>query len=173
MRAARRVVASARLGLGRIAAGGLIAAALLCGGAVSAYADGALDPSFGQGGSVIGTFPPNGWISDAARAPDGSIVVAGGSGDVSALALSRFSADGALDTSFGSGGVALLGGGFQDWGLTIAVQPDGRIVVAGYRQETIAGLSEGLVARFLANGQLDPSFGSGGVVVFAPSEARV
>jgi uncharacterized delta-60 repeat protein len=117
--------------------------------------NGALDPSFGSGGRVPTDSSP--WA--VALQPDGRIVVAG---VVSGLfdefvALARYTASGAPDPSFGSGGEVLtdFGGVFTTKSATLALQADGRIVVAGN-----AGL-----ARYTSNGALDPSFGSGGKVL--------
>jgi uncharacterized delta-60 repeat protein len=67
-------------------------------------------------------------------------------------------APGGLDPSFGSGGMVRLlegkeGDGYAD---AVAVQPDGKIVVAGYEK------NNAFVLRLLPNGELDPAFGAGG-----------
>jgi len=67
-------------------------------------------------------------------------------------------APGDLDPSFGSGGVAKLfeGNEGESYADAVAVQPDGKIVIAGYEE------SNTIVVRLLPNGDLDPSFGVGG-----------
>src|SRR5438445_4814302 len=71
---------------------------------------------------------------------------------------------GALDTTFGSGGVVktTLPGGSYARG--VALQPNGQLVQSGY---TVAsnGYTEFALVRYNANGTLDPAFGSGGTVV--------
>jgi uncharacterized delta-60 repeat protein len=107
--------------------------------------------------------------ADLAIQPDGDIVVAGyvgsaeGGGD---LAVARFDAEGALDPSFGVGGVARTpasqtGPATDDQALALAIQPDGKIVVAGS-----AGGADGdsVLARFTAGGNLDPSFSGDGLL---------
>lgn len=129
--------------------------------------DGSLDAGFGGDGRVTTDMP--GSASDTAMAvavlADGRIVTAGasGSGGVAYCALARYNPDGSLDASFGDGGqvLALLeaaGGG----AMAVAVQSDGKTVVAG--SSTNAWF---VVARFDANGELDTTFGSGGVVTTA------
>jgi|CXWL01.1.fsa_nt_gi uncharacterized delta-60 repeat protein len=71
------------------------------------------------------------------------------------------------DSGFDGDGKVLLDFGFPGEVRAIAVQPDGKIVVAGVR-ELGDGASQGMVARLLANGSLDPGFGTGGQVVVAP-----
>jgi len=70
-------------------------------------------------------------------------------------------APGDLDPAFGSGGKVITDFGASDLGHGIAVQSDGKIVVAG---ETNPYSDDFALARYDANGSLDPSFGSGGKV---------
>lgn len=118
--------------------------------------DGRLDAGFGAGG--VATGPCCGAFAVALQ-PDGKILQAGFSGRANraAFAVTRYRSDGALDGTFGSGGVALGPDGGAE-GLT--VQPDGKIVVAGTATEAYAFN----LARFNADGTLDQGFGSGGTV---------
>jgi uncharacterized delta-60 repeat protein len=70
---------------------------------------------------------------------------------------------GSLDRSFGDGGLVTrrLGSGEDPFIGAIAVQPDGKIIVAGGSPPGDHGL---LLARYLRDGSLDPSFGEGGYV---------
>lgn len=71
--------------------------------------------------------------------------------------------EGALDPTFGDAGVVLADAGRSDILRDITLQPDGRIVGAGWSyDETHTDL---LVARFTSSGELDDTFGDGGVVV--------
>jgi uncharacterized delta-60 repeat protein/CSLREA domain-containing protein len=127
---------------------------------------GDLDTTFGTGGMVTTDFAGG---SDIGRAlaiqPDGKIVVAGhaqagGEGD---FALTRYNVDGSPDTTFDGDGKVLTDFGSGDEGRAVAIQPDGKIVVAGSARldTTNRGLA---VARYDSNGNLDNTFGSGGKV---------
>jgi len=99
-------------------------------------ADGALDTSFADGGTLTTDF---GGADDFGRSitvqTDGNIVVAGSSGSYYEgydFALARYNADGTLDTSFAGDGMLTTDfGGADDLGWSVAVQTDGDIVVAG------------------------------------------
>lgn len=127
---------------------------------------GALDPSFGNAGrSTASAF--GGERSGMALQPDGKVVMAGGS--TAAYLLARFNVDGSLDSGFGAGGKVttdmIAGGIVQEEARAVAIQPDGKIVVAGF---TRTGLPFALaLARYRADGSLDPTFGSGGKVIGA------
>jgi uncharacterized delta-60 repeat protein len=123
-------------------------------------APGALDTSF-AGGKVI---VPMGMSDDYAFAmavqPDGKIVVAGRAAEHRGdLAIVRLERDGALDTSFGGGGKVLTDvAGGADTAYAVAVQPDGKIVVAG--SATVGTSVDFVVARYRPDGALDTSFGA-------------
>jgi uncharacterized delta-60 repeat protein len=79
--------------------------------------------------------------------------------------LARFNADGSLDTSFGSGGKVttdIAGGFLQERARAVAIQPDGKIVVAGESSLASSDLAVALV-RYNSDGSLDATFGSGGI----------
>jgi uncharacterized delta-60 repeat protein len=139
---------------------------------------GSLDPTFGIGGEVTTAFPSvsleptrSSAVSVAVQA-DGKIVVAGGSGSPDSatgtdFAVVRYNSDGSLDTSFGTAGTQTIDFGHQtDYGSSVAVQADGKIVVAGssYRYNNLSGLPGYVVAvaRLDGSGHLDASFGTAG-----------
>ena len=132
-------------------------------------ASGTLDLSFNGSGTVI---TPIGVGDDYAISlalqPDGKIIVAGvcSNGTNSDFCLARYLANGTFDTSFNSSGKVItpIGSG-DDYGYSVALQPDGKIVVAGYCSNG-ANL-DFCLARYLANGTLDTSFGSTGKVITA------
>ena len=114
--------------------------------------EGSLDPSFGEGGIVISRL---GIGRALALQADGRIVVAGFSG--SGFALARYHRDGSLDRTFGGDGTVdapANGGAFS-----VAVQPDGRIVVGGAMDFFMFE-----VARFTPRGRLDTTFSRDGIV---------
>ncbi len=113
---------------------------------------GDLDFSFGIGGKVTDSFMV---ATEMALQPDGKIIL-GGFGQTH---LARFLTDGTLDQSFGKGGKAakIIGNV-----LDIALQPDGKILVAGW--DSVNNFFNFAVARYLADGTPDVSFGNGGKV---------
>ena len=121
---------------------------------------GSLDPTFGSGGVVTTSFGAEfEGVHGLAIQPDGKIVAAG---EVDgALALARYGPDGSLDSTFGTGPMPgtvvdnAIGGA-----KAVALQPDGKIVVSAGR----CCPAQAAVARFNANGSLDASFGTAGVV---------
>jgi uncharacterized delta-60 repeat protein len=128
-------------------------------------ADGSLDSTFGTGGKVTTDFGPDGSGNAVAVLDDGRIIVADGS--LGGSLLARYRADGSLDKTFGLCGMASLG---VDNASRLALQPDGRIVVAGERiSRTGHGgfvvVTDLAVARLNADGTLDPTFGTNGLVV--------
>jgi uncharacterized delta-60 repeat protein len=73
-------------------------------------------------------------------------------------------APGDLDPSFGSGGrVVLTPGGRETVYTDVAIQPDGKIVLAGYTYST-AGDTDIAVTRLNANGTPDTGFAAGGTL---------
>ena len=130
-------------------------------------ADGSLDNSFGADGIV--TYD-GGSEHEYGRAvaiqPDGKIVVAGGTGIVSYgdLLVLRYNADGSFDSSFGTNGVATYRGTGNDFAWSAAVQPDGKIVVAG--ESSNGSDQDVLVLRYDADGSLDHGFGTHGVITY-------
>jgi uncharacterized delta-60 repeat protein len=152
-----------------------------------AIADGTLDPDFGAGGKaeadVVRPIPSTETATGVAVQPDGKTVVVGPTdagatvqtkGDLE-FGVARYNADGTRDATFGVGGLDgnglvttnfatnLDGTGTDDSPAGVALQSDGKIVVAG-----TSGSGEGsadndfAVARYNADGTLDESFGVGG-----------
>ncbi len=130
---------------------------------------GAIDPAFGSTGVATPGLPADSeTCEDLLLQPDGRIVAIGANQSGPAVGtnfVARFEPDGSLDTSFGQGGYV-----FPDLpGLVavrlygVALQPDGRILIAG--DGSAASIQRIQVQRLLADGSLDPSFGSAGSVV--------
>ena len=120
--------------------------------------DGTLDPSFGNGGIVTGDVEFETAL-DVIEQQDKKLVVAGFDWQHSLALIWRFNANGDSDTTFGANGVVHVDIDGFDQAQKIFQQPDGKLIVAGIVTTTDARL---LLARFTANGELDPSFGSGG-----------
>lgn len=135
-------------------------------------ADGDLDASFGSGGIVITNHSEFDQIQDIVIQPDGKIVAAGTSGTLPVvpffespaldILVARYNSDGSLDSAFGSGGIVTTNLGFNDGATSVALQADGKIVIAG--GATPNNESFFVVARYNTNGSLDTTFGSGGIV---------
>ena len=133
-------------------------------------ADGDLDLSFGSGGAVTTDFFARRDEAVAtALQTDGKILAAGvaQTGDefsTSDFAVARYNPNGSLDLSFGSGGKVVTDffSGPDD-ARSIAIQADGKIVLAGLVLRPQIGFNVGLV-RYNTDGSLDPSFGVAGKV---------
>jgi uncharacterized delta-60 repeat protein len=136
-------------------------------------AAGALDASFGVNGILRTSAFANGAADTMAVQSDGKIVLVGVA-TTAALAAStftvaRFDAAGNPDPSFGSGGFVStqFPGSASDQAAAVAIQTDGRIVVAGTTRAPSSGGNGpnfGLI-RYTAAGAVDPSFGNNGFVV--------
>ena len=130
--------------------------------AVARYnSDGKLDTTFDADGVRTDTFPYVGTqANDVAVQIDGRIVVAGQSGNQTALI--RYNPIGGLDFSFGLAGKVLGAGGSAK---SVSLQSDGKPVVAGNSAGKFS------VARYSANGSSDPTFSVDGRVLtdFGPS----
>lgn len=126
-------------------------------------APGSLDTTFSFDGVTTVAFPGASTLEQAFAAavqPDGRIVIVGKADND--FALLRLNPDGTLDTTFGVGGkVAKDFFGSVDEAYAVAIQGDGKVVVAG--RISSGGTGKMGVARFLGNGELDESFGSNGV----------
>lgn len=132
---------------------------------------GAVDESFQQGRAIVPVGAGDDYANAMALAADGKILVAGRSAENSGdFALVRLTRDGDLDASFGDGGkvTTALGSG-SDVAYAVAVQEDGKIVVAGSSTRDGTGVDFALV-RYLPDGRLDEDFGSGGKVFTSLSD---
>ena len=133
--------------------------------AVRALTPGDLDPGFGTAGVALADFENESNSAMAVQA-DGKIVCVGSAstgGLDDNVAVTRFNADGTLDTGFGAAGLVETDlGSAWDHGRAVAIQSDGKIVVAAM---TLTTSSDIAVVRYLTNGDLDPSFGTGGMVI--------
>jgi uncharacterized delta-60 repeat protein len=123
-------------------------------------ANGALDTTFDGDGKKLFSWGALGRVTAVVVAPNGKILLGGFSGPEGGnIQVARLKANGALDTTFATGGIAAVDFGGDDFAEAMARQADGRIVVAG--RSTTAGA---VVARLRATGALDPDFGGDGRV---------
>jgi len=140
-------------------------------------ADGTLDPSFGNGGVVRTSFgEPRAVARSALYQPNGKIVLAGvtRSNQAYRFALARFEADGSLDPTFGTGGKVVTALRASDAISAAALQPDGKIVVAGFSSTLVNVASWDVAfARYRPDGTLDSSFATNGVFISSLGGARL
>ena len=134
-------------------------------------ANGSLDTTFDTDGIVT---TPIGAGSELVRSialqTDGKIVVAGQSfnGTNNDIAVVRYNPNGSLDTTFdgnsgtGNGIVTTAAGSGNDFGYSVVIQTDGKIVVAGYYFGSTN--NDVLLIRYNANGVLDTTFDGDGIV---------
>ncbi len=132
-------------------------------------ANGSLDTSFNGTGKVVTTFGGDGDAEGqgVAAQSDGKTVVVGYAtvGGVQRFAVERYKTDGALDTSFGGTGRVLTAVGISGSNATgVALQKDGKILVAGYAVNNSGRIYDFACLRYNADGSLDQSFGDHGKV---------
>ncbi len=122
---------------------------------------GDLDTTFDEDGKVVidfsvGNTNKNELLLDIDLLPDSKIVAAGSvNGDFLAM---RFNNNGNLDTTFGTGGKTITDIGGYDVANSVAVQSDGKVILAGRGQQKF------ILVRYTVDGTLDDSFGSDGIV---------
>jgi len=132
--------------------------------------DGRLDSTFGSGGKVVTTIGTGYDVGyGVAIQPDGKLVVVGYSDngiESNDVLIMRYNVNGTLDQSFGKGGKRLTPVGEKsDAGRALALQPDGKIVVAG---SDFNGTETNIVLlRYTTSGNLDSSFGFGGMSIIS------
>src|SRR6266545_3518296 len=129
--------------------------------------NGSLDTSFGDGGIVTTTFPEGSYAFDVALQADGKIVAVGSANDPATFydfAAVRYLSNGTLDATFGVAGKVHTDFGDQnfDRARSAALQPDGRIVAAGFAISQNGGVQNFAVARYTSNGVLDTTFSRDG-----------
>ena len=127
--------------------------------------DGTLDATFGTGGVVttaMGTGDDFG--SDIVVQADGKILLAGTSASPFDMAVARYLPDGTLDSTFGTAGKARISiSSHDDYCNSIALQPDGKLVLVGTMNSQTASGYDTTVVRLNANGTLDTSFDGDGI----------
>ena len=131
-----------------------VAAGLLIGSmsVLQAQADGTFDPSFAQGTGFAGD------VYAMVRQPDGKLVIGGNQlslyNGTAVPSVVRLGADGALDGTFDAGS------GPDGWIHDLALQTDGKVLVAG-TFSNFNGLSSRRLVRLMPNGSVDTGFNIG------------
>src|SRR3990167_3434132 len=129
-------------------------------------ASGELDTTFGTGGIVTTIIGSGSFKSDVAYSvaiqSDGKIVVTGYNNNANNdFALVRYNTNGSLDTTFNSTGIVTTAiGSSSDVGRSVAIQSDGKIVVAGYSYN--GSNNDFALVRYNTDGTLDTTFNSTG-----------
>ena len=147
----------------------LVLFAMLFGAARAACApQGELDATFGENGRMLIEIANSKFGLSISRQPaDGKLLFPGyygGDIDTQDFAVLRLNSDGSPDTSFGVHGIAIVDfGNFDAAATRLAIQPDGRIIVAG-SASVRAGLIDFALARLNRDGAIDSTFGDGGLV---------
>lgn len=134
-------------------------------------ADGSLDASFGSGGKVTTDF--FGTMDAGNRMllqPDGKVVVVGTAlnpgTNGSDFAYARYNVDGTLDSSFATFGADGIGTtdffGTNDTAYAVALQTDGKLIIAGLSYNPHNASQDAAIARYNADGSLDTSYATYG-----------
>jgi uncharacterized delta-60 repeat protein len=149
------------------------------------------DTSFGggDGKAYVGDWKPGVIAPEFAaatavtRGSDGTILAVGfllltdestGGTGLSCWAIARLRPNGSLDETFGSDAGRQLSCNVGTEPFAVEIQRDGKFLVGGVRQKlgtNVSGLQTGVIARYLANGRLDRTFGprhTGMVRIHAP-----
>ena len=156
----------------------VLAAALLAPAAPAIAAPGDLDSTFGGSGMQLTHFGPESAAFGVAIQPDGKIVTAGTSNYeqdtglyLGEFGVSRHNADGSLDGSFSDDGrqTTSFGPNLGAYAQAVALQADGKIVVAGNQRESNVEnpYVHLAVVRYRADGTLDPTFSGDGKLTLA------
>ncbi|MBI5543314.1 MAG: hypothetical protein HY901_05460, partial [Deltaproteobacteria bacterium] len=128
------------------------------------------DNSFGSSGRTLTTIASGPSAAYAVHVLSDDRILAAGetsNGARSVFALARYTAAGVLDATFGTAGKVTVDFGAPAAAYALAVQSDGKILLAGEATSYTGG--QHLVAalvRLLPSGVLDTSFGSGGKATF-------
>lgn len=137
--------------------------------------DGSLDTHFNGSGKIVissDSTDSNSWAM--AIQPDGKVVLAAVlyNDATSWIGVYRFLADGSPDITFDKDGFVFTSLGAEYLGLnSIALQPDGKILVGGYVGHANENFDRFYVARYLPDGDLDNSFDEDGIAITAVGES--
>jgi uncharacterized delta-60 repeat protein len=163
-----------------VAGWALVPPRIYSGFAIARYTrTGQLDRTFARDGKVVTYFggrPNNTSAYGVANQRDGKVVVVGStsgwpSGE-STFVLARYTGRGTLDPIFGRGGKVVTDFGAYSNAAAVAIQPDGKIVVAGGGRTSDRGRTSFALARYDPAGRLDRSFGNRGRVLTPVGEGE-
>jgi uncharacterized delta-60 repeat protein len=129
--------------------------------------NGTFDNTFGTNGKA--TFDFNNSSDEAKKLvlqPDGKIIVAGFNTTIGAFAALRCNSNGTLDNSFGSNGKVTTAFNGAAMVSSIALQPDGKIIICG--SDLVGGFPNFAMLRYTSSGALDTGFGTNGKTYIDP-----
>lgn len=132
-------------------------------------ADGVVDSTFGANGRVVTTFTGKTASGNAmAIQADDKIVVAGNVG--ADIGVARYTANGALDATFGASGIRIVNfdAAALETANAVLVQPNGQILVGGATQTGPTG--QFLLLRLTSTGNISTTFGNGGRITLMPRQ---
>ena len=133
----------------------------------SSSSSSSVDTGFGTSGKVLTAVDSANVNGNAMVIQPDDLVIVAGSKETDAggnIVLARYSSDGALDAAFGLRGIVTTPiGGIKDSANAVVLQPDGKIIIAGYTWD--GSDYRFALARYASSGVLDPSFGAGGIVI--------
>jgi uncharacterized delta-60 repeat protein len=128
--------------------------------------NGTLDASFGVGGKVVGLFRSSiGAARSVVLLPGGRMALAGGvHNDFAAAQLTQA---GALDTTFGQGGLVKVAVNAENWdnAAALARQSDGKLLLGGWSYRDHSSAADFVALRLLPGGALDTMFGENGIAI--------
>jgi uncharacterized delta-60 repeat protein len=156
---------------------GVIALAAGLGVGVALAGSGGLDSTFGSGGTTVLEHPTSTYPTPTGQTPAGKIVAVSTSNGV--ITVSRLLPSGAPDPSFDGDGVATIEEPGFPSAHAVAIEPDGKIVIVGFKNVG-ANEEDAMVWRLkldggsgAVNGALDATFGTGGAVALKPDTDNV
>ncbi|CAA0103409.1 Uncharacterised protein [BD1-7 clade bacterium] len=124
-----------------------------------------LDTSFDGDGMLTANYSVGGtyhtYFRDVEITPNDKILAVGHTGNTSStyrLLLVKYNLDGSLDTSFGTGGKVNLAVESNTRGEALAIQPDGKLIIAGHSRASSSDPWSVFVKRLNVDGSIDPSF---------------
>ena len=133
--------------------------------------DGSLDPSFGTGGTAQPVLGNSGHLFTLKLLASGTFLAAGSAFNTTQgdFLLARFTSTGALDTTFGTGGLVTTAITAQnDLVFDMAVTDTGQIILAGEANSSdalgVTGDTHVALARYHADGSPDATFGTAGII---------
>jgi uncharacterized delta-60 repeat protein len=153
---------------GRVVLGGYLIESNIIDVVLARYLDdGSLDPSFSDDGLLRLNYPgSDDYLNDLAIQDDGKIVFVGetSGGDTWDIIVVRLNQDGSFDNTFSNDGIVVIDVNDDDFGRAVAIQDDGKIVVAGTCMSNEE--KDLILCRLNSDGTLDNTFAGNGKLIY-------